>query len=72
MEIQRISISSLFVKLLSISLKALKYLQDQMTEKQDWAHNVGLRMLKSLSQVNQNCNHLQINGTVLLSKWGLI
>lgn len=32
-EIQRTSIANLFVKLLSISLKALKYLQDQMTEK---------------------------------------
>lgn len=39
-EIQRTSISNLFVKLLSTSLKALKYLQDQMTEKQDWPHNV--------------------------------
>lgn len=39
-EIQRTSISNLFVKLLSTSLKALKYLHHQMTEKQDWPHNV--------------------------------
>lgn len=39
MEMQRISISSLCVKLLSVALKALKYLQDQMTENQDWARN---------------------------------
>ena len=37
-EIQRTSISNLFVKLLSVSLKALKYMQHQMIEKQDWAH----------------------------------
>lgn len=45
-EIQRTSISDLFVKWLSISLKVLKYLifdlQDQMNANQDWARNVQL------------------------------
>lgn len=53
MEIQRISISSLCVKLLSVAFKALKYLQDQMTEKQDWAHNGWLWMLQLVTSQSE-------------------